>query len=137
MAGTLTPTPRKMFLLFNHALTLDQEQDARDVWAVTSFVPLPPELKTIWEQIPSDREAISGCLQPIRLWLEKAADENDLALIQGDFGAVWLMVSFAFEKQLVPVYSATMRDAREDVQADGTIKNTHIFRHRMFRLYGA
>lgn len=127
---------RKMFLLFNHTLTEDQEKEAKDLWGVTCFVPLPPDLKTTWAQVPSDRKEISGCLDPVRRWLEKQAEKNDLALIQGDFGAAWLMVHFAFEKGLIPVYSVTFREAREEAQPDGTIKNTHMFRHKRFRAYG-
>ncbi|WP_462270677.1 CRISPR-associated protein Csx20 [Desulfobacter sp.] len=127
---------RKMFLVFNHMLTLEQEAQTREVWGITHIITLPPELKKIWEQIPADLDDISDIILPVQQWLEKEADKNDVVLIQGDFGATWLLVDFALKAQLIPVYSVTQRDAREVVQADGSIKNTHVFKHRMFRLYG-
>jgi hypothetical protein len=126
---------RKMFLVFNHMLTLEQETQAREVWGITHIFTLPPELKKIWEQIPADLDDISDIIFPVQQWLEKEADKNDVVLIQGDFGATWLLVDFALRAQLTPVYSVTQRDAREITQPDGSIKNTHVFKHKMFRLY--
>ncbi|NDY71661.1 hypothetical protein DO021_08965 [Desulfobacter hydrogenophilus] len=126
---------RKMFLVFNHLLTLEQETQAKDVWGVTSIITLPPGLKKIWEQIPADLDDISDIILPVEQWLEKEADKNDVVLVQGDFGATWHLVNFALRAQLIPVYSVTQRDALEDVQPDGSIKTTHVFKHRRFRLY--
>ena len=57
-------------------------------------------------------------------------------LIQGDFGACFLMVNFALEKGFVPVYSTTKREVAEQYPEDGSVKMTHRFEHRMFRRYG-
>lgn len=127
---------KKMFLVFSHRLTPEQENDAQDVWGVTSFIAIPPGLKKIWEQIPADLENISNVILPIQQWVKREADKNDVVLIQGDFGATWLLVNFALRAQLIPVYSVTQRDAREVLQPDGAIKTTHVFKHRRFRLYG-
>ena len=124
-----------MFLVFNHALTREQETQAREIWGVTSIVALPLSLKQIWGQIPADLENISDVILPVQQWLEKEAAKNDVVLIQGDFGATWLLVDFALKAQLIPVYSVTQRDARENIQPDGSIKTTHVFKHRRFRLY--
>lgn len=126
---------KKMFLVFNHMLTQGQETQAKDVWGVTSFITLPPGLNKIWKQIPADLENISNVILPVQQWLKKEANENDVVLIQGDFGATWLLVDFALRVKLIPVYSVTQRDAREVVQPDGSIKTTHVFNHRRFRLY--
>ena len=125
-----------MFLIFNHVLTQEQEIQARGLWGVTSIIMMPPILKKIWEQIPADIENISDVIFPVQQWLAKEADKNDVVLVQGDFGATWLLVDFALRAQLIPVYSVTQRDAREDIQPDGSIKTTHVFKHMRFRLYG-
>jgi len=126
---------KKMFLVFSHRLTPEQETEARTVWKVTSFLPLPEQLQQIWSQIPADKKKISDVLCPIRQWLKNESVRHDLALIQGDFGATWLMVDFALKADLVPVYSVTQRLATEERQPDGSIKNIHIFNHKMFRPY--
>ncbi|MEA3280185.1 MAG: CRISPR-associated protein Csx20, partial [Thermodesulfobacteriota bacterium] len=60
----------------------------------------------------------------------------DYVLIQGDFGACYIMVRFAFEKGFVPVYSTTRREAVEKQQSDGAVKLVHQFKHQVFRKYG-
>ncbi len=125
-----------MFLLFNHSLTHTQEKEAQELWKVDRFISLPPDLKKIWAQIPADRKEISSTLTPLHIWLETESEANDLVLVQGDFGATWLMVNFALTLNLIAVYSVTVRDAQEEIQPDGTVKNVHFFSHRMFRRYG-
>ena len=137
MTAIETPKPEKMFLMFNHCLSKDQEADAGNTWGRhLDFVELPAPLKALWAQIPADRNALFDVLAPFRTWLEKDAGKNDLVLIQGDFGATWLMVQYAMNHHLVPIYSVTVRQASEETAPDGTIKNTHLFKHRMFRIYG-
>ena len=64
------------------------------------------------------------------------AKEKDFVLIQGDFGACYLMVNFALEKGVIPVYSTTKRDAVDEYGDDDTIAIVHQFKHRIFRRYG-
>ena len=63
--------------------------------------------------------------------------ENDDVLMQGDFGACYIMVSFSFDIGLIPVCLITLSEAVEERSEDGTIKMIHHFRHRMFRRYEA
>jgi hypothetical protein len=129
--------PVTMFLIFNHQLTAGQEADARAALAVECFVSLPDHLQQLWIQIPPDLPRINGYLAPLREWLSATAKAGDYLLIQGDFGACCLMVSFAFQRGLVPVYSTTRREAREQVQPDGSVTLIHHFEHQIFRRYGA
>jgi len=125
-----------LFLIFNHSVTRLQEEDARRSLGVGRIVDLPAELKALWQQIPPDIPGIFDYLEPVREWLTKRAEEGDYVLVQGDFGACFLMAKFAMERGLVPVYSTTEREAREEHAADGTVELTHRFRHRIFRRYG-
>ena len=61
---------------------------------------------------------------------------GDYALIQGDFGACYIMVNFAFEQGLIPIYSTTVREAIEEPKDDGSVKLVHQFNHQIFRRYG-
>jgi hypothetical protein len=127
-----------LFLIFNHQLTARQRADAHASLAVERFVSLPDHLQQLWRQIPPDMPQINGHLAPLREWLGDNAKAGDYLLIQGDFGACCLMVSFSFEQGLVPIYSTTRREAQEKVQPDGSVITlTHNIEHQIFRLYGA
>lgn len=79
---------------------------------------------------------IAGYLDPVRQWLASNAERDNFVLIEGDFGACFLMVHFALERGLVPVYSITDREATEEYSKDGSIRMTHRFEHHIFRRYG-
>ena len=127
---------RKLFLIFNHEITKEQVENAQNKHGITDFLEMPHELKEIWKQIPADDEHIAGYLEPVKKWVLSQAGKNDFLLVQGDFGATYLMVDFAFTHGLIPVYSTTARQAAEFRQPDGSLKTEHVFRHRIFRKYG-
>jgi hypothetical protein len=125
-----------LYLIFNHRITRLQEEDAKISLRVGRIVDLPEGLKATWNQIPPDLEGIASWLEPIRTWLASSAKRGDYVLIQGDFGACHLMVGFATEMGLIPVYSTTRREALEEHGDDGSVKMTHRFEHQRFRRYG-
>ena len=124
-----------LFLLFSHQITEAQEADAFATLGVKQILSMPSDLQAVWSNIPADRSELSDYLEPVRRWLSFLAQKGDHVLIQGDFGACYLMVSFALDHDLVPVYSTTRRDVEEELQADGTTRLTHHFRHQRFRRY--
>lgn len=124
-----------LHLLFNHTITPSQAEDARASLGVDRIEALPNDLKALWGQIPPDLEAIGDFLSPVREWLLREAKPGDFLLIQGDFGACYLMVRFAFGRGLIPVYATTMREAIEERQPDGSVRMTHHFKHQRFRRY--
>jgi hypothetical protein len=125
-----------LFLIFNHDITPLQESDAYNSLGVQQIINMPPDLKELWRQIPPDLTEISNYLEPIKDWLAGHARKNDYVLIQGDFGACFIMVNVAFETGLIPVYSTTEREAVEEQQSDGAVKLVHKFKHQSFRKYG-
>jgi hypothetical protein len=124
-----------LYLIFNHQITCGQGHDARKSLGVERIIDMPDDLKEIWEQIPPDMEKIDDYLFPVKDWLAQNSVINDYVLIQGDFGACYIMVNFAFRIGLVPVYSTTLRKAVEQHGEDGAVKMVRHFRHRMFRRY--
>lgn len=128
-------TNQSLFLIFNHQITQKQEADAFISLDVKKVVCLPDELKNLWSQIPPDLPKIGGYLEPLKNWLARQAKKNDYVLIQGDFGACFILVNFAFEIGLIPIYSTTEREADEEYEKDGTVNLVHQFRHRIFRKY--
>jgi hypothetical protein len=127
---------KSLFLLFNHTLTPRQEEDARLNLEVERIVASPPAIEKLWSQIPAELESLACYLEPVRKWLERTATPGDLLLVQGDFGAVCLMVEFARQAGLVPLYSTTRREADEKHLEDGSVRLEHRFRHVRFRYYG-
>lgn len=127
--------PRSLFLIFNHTFTYLQQTDARNTLKVVRIVEMPEDLKSLWSNVPPEFPEISNVLHPIRTWVGQNACPNDYVLIQGDFGACYLMVNFAFENDLVPIYSTTSRVVEEDLQPDGSIRLAHQFKHQIFRKY--
>ncbi len=125
---------RQMFLLFSHNLTFEQIEDAKKNWNITNFIPLPNELQELWSNIPPNVKDIEEYLEPIYNWLAKNSKQDDLALIQGDFGATCKMAAFAKNIGLIPVYATTKRNAIEKI-VDGKIIKTSTFEHIMYRKF--
>lgn len=124
-----------LFLIFNHTFTDDQRADAFVSLGVGRIVDMPTDIKTTWRSIPPDLLTIEAYLEPVHGWLNANARKDDYALIQGDFGACFIMVNYAFKIGLIPVYSTTSRKMKEDLLEDGSIRLTHHFQHRIFRRY--
>lgn len=124
-----------LFLIFNHTFTEAQREDAYNSLDVSRIIDMPDDYKAIWQSIPPELEYISEHIEPIHEWLQYRAETGDYVLIQGDFGACYILVNYAFKLNLVPVYSTTEREANETGLPDGTIKITHHFRHINFRRY--
>ena len=126
---------QSIFLIFNHDITPVQESDAYSSLGVQQTINMPPDLKDLWRQIPPALPEIRSYLNPLKDWLAGHARKNDYVLIQGDFGACFIMVNFAFEIGLIPIYSTTEREVAEEHKEDGTVNLSHQFRHRIFRRY--
>jgi len=127
---------RRLFLIFNHEITPLQEDDARRSLGARRIVDLPSDLKELWRHIPPELPEICNYLAPIKVWLKDESKKSDYVLIQGDFGATYIMVNVAFKFGLVPVYSTTNREAVEKHESDGAVSLTHRFKHQIFRKYG-
>ncbi|MCQ6253565.1 MAG: CRISPR-associated protein Csx20 [Methanocaldococcus sp.] len=123
-----------MFLLFSHNLTDDQINDARENLKVDKFIYLPKELQNIWSNIPPEIEDITDYLKPIKEFLKNNANDGDYVLIQGDFGATYNMVNYAFENNLIPIYATTKRVVKEVIE-DGKVITIREFKHCRFRKY--
>lgn len=126
----------RLFLLFNHELTPEQEAAVWEELGVTEIVVPPPELQARWRQIPPDLDGLAVYLRPLRDWLQQETRPGDYLLVQGDFGATYLMVRYACARRLVPIYATTQRQAQEERQPDGCVRLVHYFRHHKFRRYG-
>ncbi|MFA7083900.1 MAG: CRISPR-associated protein Csx20 [Arcobacteraceae bacterium] len=123
-----------MFLLFSHKLSSSQIIDAKKNLKVENFIELNLELQEKWSNIPTDIETLNITLNPYKKLLKEEAKEDDIVLIQGDFGAVYHMVNFAKSLRLKAVYATTNRLIKEYVEDNKTVKKS-IFTHVRFREY--
>jgi len=133
---TVRQNIKKMLLVFNHNLAQDQMEDAEVSLGVENFVAMPAVFKKKHGgRFLQRHKNIEEFVMPIKEWIKNTADKGDVILIQGDFGATCLLVSYAWDLELIPVYATTRRRAEEIPQADGTMKMIHVFKHVQFRRY--
>jgi hypothetical protein len=125
-----------LYLIFNHTFTPAQEADARASLGVGKIETMPAAVGAVWGDVPADAPSVFHHLAPVRDWLRNSARPGDHVLIQGDFGACYLMARFAFDNGFHPIYATTRREATEETQPDGSVRLTHRFRHVRFRWYG-
>jgi len=126
----------RVFLFFNHTLTKGQHEALHRELAISEVISPPEDLGLLWANIPPSMPTLRRILDPLFSWLESQALPDDYILIQGDFGACYLLVRHAFAIGLVPIYSTTKRQAREEFGEDETVRIEHQFQHVIFRRYG-
>ncbi len=125
---------KKMILLFSHKLTPEQITDAKSSFGVEEFLLLDDDLQNIWSNVPADLEDVVEYLQPVRDFLIENMNEDDVALVQGDFGATCAIASFVKSLSGVAIYATTKRNVVEK-ESDGKIVKTSIFEHVRFRKF--
>jgi hypothetical protein len=126
---------KKLFLLFSHKLTKFQSDEAKNKLGIQEFIYLPEEIQKIWSNISPKGELSENQLGFIKKYLLENSNDKDYVLIQGDFGAVYNMVNWCFDNNIVPIYSTTERVYEEIVLEDGSIETKHLFKHIEFRNY--
>lgn len=124
----------KLHLLFNHALTQEQVSDAKDSLGCNEIVSLPQEFQTLWGLVPPDVVSLYAYLIPIKEYIKANVQKDDYILIQGDFGATYIMVNFVKRFGVKPIYATTSRDVVEVKEGASIIKKS-IFKHERFREY--
>ncbi len=122
-----------IFLIFSHRLTDSQIEELKKV-GISKFVYLPGDLQILWSGVPPDVENLNSYLKPIFEWIKNKAKSDDWVLVQGDFGAVCLVVDFCFKNSLVPVYATTKRNTIEKIE-NGKLIKVSQFEHIRFRKY--
>jgi hypothetical protein len=92
-------------------------------------------LQKLWSNIPADLVTLGEYLSPIKTFVTAHLNPEDVALIQGDFGATCHLAHFVRELGGVGVYATTVRDVVEK-EENGVIVKTSIFKHVRFRVFG-
>jgi len=126
---------KKMFLLFSHKLTETQEYYAKEKMKIDKMVYLPKNLQKLWSNVPPDSERLGNYLDSLKEYLEKELRDEDVVLVQGDFGAVYSIVNFCRLKNIQTYYATTKRNVIEYTDKNDKNVKKSVFEFRRFRKY--
>ena len=124
---------RKALLLFSHQLTENQEKELVENFKVKKIVSLSSELQEMWSNV-STKKNYKENLEKIKKYIEENFNENDVMLVQGNWGYTYNIVKWSIEKKLVPVYSYTERNV-EEIKDGENVKKISYFKHVKFIEY--
>lgn len=124
---------RKALLLFSHQLTENQEKELVENFKVKKILSLSSELQEMWSNV-SIKENYKENLEKIKKYIEENFNENDVMLVQGNWGYTYNIVKWSIEKKLVPVYSYTERNV-EEIKDGENVKKISYFKHVKFIEY--
>lgn len=122
---------KTLFILINHTLTSEQEEDARKNLNVDKFINITDAM---WSDIDPSEKSIIKFVEVYKDKLKKQAKAGDVLLVQGDFGATYNMIRFAKSMGLIVVYATTNRIVSEQVE-NGKAVIKREFKHARFREY--
>lgn len=123
-----------IYILLNHSLTERQVAELRQSYGNDAQLEYPPEtIKTFWSQIPVTASLLKEPMQEIVKWLSRAC-ANDVLLVQGDYGATFMLVDYALKNGLIALYAVTQRVAQEQKNGEQVIRR-YVFEHECFRKY--
>ena len=123
----------KVFCLLNHELTQNQILELKDKFGVEKIEYPSEQLSKSWSQIPAVEEIDMSIITAIVNWLS-SANQNDILIVQGEFGSTFMLVDYALKKNLVPIYAVTTRISK-DVRVGEQVQKVNVFEHVCFRKY--
>ena len=123
----------KAFCLLNHKLTQNQINELKNKFSIKEILYPEKELSVKWSQIPAIEELSMDVICSVVKWLS-SAQENDVLIIQGEFGSTFMIVDYALKNKLIPVHAVTKRVAKESREGE-TVHREYIFEHVCFRKY--
>ena len=125
----------KIILLFSHELTESQTIELKNKYNIQTVIYLPENLQQQWSNIHPDYVDIEEELKNIKTYILQNIDKNTYLLVQGEYGAVYHMVNFAFANNIIPIYSASKRVYESKKIDEDRIENIHYFKHIKFQHY--
>lgn len=119
---------KRCFIFFSHQLTEKQTQEIKNNLKCDEIIYLPKDLQYKWSNVEDDS------FDKISSFLREKSQENDYALIQGEWGLTYKMINFAKEIGVNPIYAKTKREAIEEKDGE-KIKKISYFEHIKFEKY--
>lgn len=124
-----------LYLLFSHKLTKTQEKEAGEELGASDIRYLPDHLQKLWSNVPPNIDDLAEYISPVCNWLRERINTGDYILIQGDYGATFYMVQWAFHHDCISLYAATERKVQTEKSNNGEVEVRRIFEHKGFKKY--
>lgn len=122
----------KFYPIINHELTDRQVEEIRR--AGYEIVVIPQEIKELWRQVDIP---VSKHITPIIEYIKENVDSNDAVLVQGHFGATYLVVNEVKRLGAKAIYAHSVRDnKRETSLSQEKREKLSVFEHIGFVEYG-
>ena len=123
----------KVFCLLNHSLTKKQIEELRNRFCANEIIYPSENLSARWSQIPTSEELDISTVKNVIEWLT-IAEEGDFFIVQGEYGLTFILVDYALQHKLIPLYAVTKRMASERVEGE-KVSRQYVFEHVCFRKY--
>lgn len=125
---------KRIFVLINHILTQRQINELKITYGQDcQFIFPPQDIKDYWAQIPPTTSLDPESIFQIVKWLSQS-EKDDILLVQGDFGATFMIADYALQNGLIPIQSVTKRIEHEERDGEKVYKH-YVFEHECFRKY--
>ena len=122
------------FCLLNHKLTPKQEDELHNSFVAERIIYPPPQTTELWSAIPTDKDITKAHLAPFTDWLQEAAVEGDVVILQGEFSVTFALIDYSLRRGLTPVCAVSKRITIEEKEGE-KVKKQIIFEHICFRQY--
>ena len=124
---------KKVLLLFSHELTENQKKELEEEFGVKKIEKLPDNLQNMWSNV-SINEGYEENLEIIKKYIVDNFSEEDIMVIQGNWGYAYNLVKWSIENNFIPVYSYTERNV-EEIREGENVKKISYFKHLKFLKY--
>ena len=115
---------KTLFILMNHALTPEQEEDARENLKIEKFVNIADAK---WSDIDPFEKSVVNI---VNIYKDRLTGQAN-----ADFGATYNMIKFAKNMGLTVVYATTKRIIVSEYIENGKVVTKREFKHARFREY--
>lgn len=130
-----TPKHCKAIFLLSHSPTQQQIRELKEDWNVDVVIEIPDEIRNLWQSVSPDAPSVRDEISPVMDWLSQVCSSGDVIVVQGDYGATFIVVNWAKENGCIPVYATTERIVDEEKKEDGSVVQKRVFKHARFRQY--
>ncbi|SET13015.1 CRISPR-associated protein Csx20 [Anaerobranca gottschalkii] len=124
----------KALVITSHRLNDEQILELQSRYKVEEIIYLPEDLQNIWSNIEPSGEFPIDNLKKIVSWISKEKRENVFVIVQGEFGATFLIVDYCLKNGYKALYATSKRQVKEEVK-EGETHTIRVFKHVNFREY--
>jgi len=128
---------KRVVWMSNHPISADQQEDLRQTFGADCLVfELPQDGKRIWGNIPPDADFYAIELlfwEAFRTIHTGNLSDMDAMVIMGELSICLAAAKRCVENGVSLYTPTTRRESREEVQPDGSVRKTNIFRHVQLR----